>query len=220
MWTAIKRTFNWFFPASCSACASALDGFDAQLVCSSCEARIRFSSTYSHSLDGVDRFHAAAHFDGPLRDLVHRFKYQGKDYLAPFLGGLLARRYPRGEECDCLVPVPIPFWRKRKRGYNQAELLARELGRRWNKPVLDGWLIRKNFHPPQVSLNRAGRQANARKSYGLSHRGSLPYGNILLVDDVCTTGATLKICAQLLRKAGAKTVSAVVLAQEDFSPRR
>ena len=112
---------------------------------------------------------------------------------------------------DALVPVPLQGRRRRARGSNQAELLARELGR-WTKlPVETRWLKRVKDTPSQTGLTPAQRVENVRGAFATKNK--LDRKRILLIDDVCTTGATLNACARILKRAGAETVQAVTAAR-------
>lgn len=153
--------------------------------------------------------------EGLAREVVHQLKYNNFRALAQPLGGILA---------DCLeaqalpgaalVPVPLHPRRLRERGYNQAELLAREVGRRSGRSVLAGALRRERLAAPQARAGSAAqRAANVRDAFRAE--GNLVRGQtILLIDDVATTGATFGACAQALRAAGATGVWGLALARE------
>jgi ComF family protein len=186
-----------------------------------------------------NRYHAAPPFDmlrspyafeGALRHAVHRFKYQGKIALAAPLAALLdeflktqnhpSANIPR-ERLALLVPVPLHSWRRYRRGYNQSGLLARELGRRLDVPVADA-LRRVRHTAPQVELSARDRAANVRGAFAINagfdaaplHGDAVQSpGAVLLIDDVCTTGATLRECTRVLKQAGAPEVYALTLAR-------
>lgn len=164
----------------------------------------------------MERVFTAGVFDGPLRDLIHAFKYRGRDYLSHPLGKFwLKRTLFRPDEIDLIVPVPMPFWKKWRRGYNQAFLVADEIARVWNKPLADSLLGRFNRSPSQTILNRRRRFQNADASFYMRRKKlDLNQRTILLIDDVCTTGATFTACARLLKSAGARRVYAGAVARE------
>lgn len=138
---------------------------------------------------------------------------------APWLGGQLARAIgPMEAERVIVCPVPMHWLRRWRRGYDQATLLAREVGRRRNWPVAS-LLRRKRLTLPQVSLPPSKRAANVRGSFAIVPV-DLTGCHVVLVDDVKTTGATLGACARLLRKAGAEAVHAAVVAVADPQGRR
>lgn len=113
---------------------------------------------------------------------------------------------------DVIVPVPLHASRLRERGYNQAALLARELAQRAEIALNERTLVRKRATAPQVELSAKERRENVHDAFCCSDDG-LAEKHVLLVDDVCTTGATLEACAIALRKSGARSVQALTLAR-------
>jgi ComF family protein len=114
---------------------------------------------------------------------------------------------------DTLAAVPLHPRRIRERGYNQSLLLAQELGRLSRLPVLDGCLIRLRNTPSQARLSEEERYANVRGAFACNDSG-FQGRHVLLVDDVCTTGATIDACASALKQAGAASVWGLTLARE------
>jgi ComF family protein len=159
---------------------------------------------------------AAGEYEGALRDILHAFKYDGRRSLARPLGAQL--RTAGGDllrDADCVVPVPLHGWRRLRRGFNQADELARQLG----PPVVHP-LWRARATPPQTGLTAAARRHNVRGAFVLSPLLSrrsrarwLADRTVVLVDDVRTTGATLNACAAVLLDAGARDVRARTVAR-------
>lgn len=152
--------------------------------------------------------------EGTIREAIHAFKYRNIRAAAPELGRLLAQyleAHPMPGEV--LVPVPLHPRRLRSRGYNQAALLARELGKLSGMPVNERLLSRTKNTPPQVQTsNREERQINMAGSFeGRNNADGLA---VILVDDVTTTGSTLSACAAALKEAGAASVWGLALAKE------
>ena len=153
---------------------------------------------------------AWGHYRGSLERVLHAFKFERHDFLDASLSELIASVI-RDRDFDAIVPVPMHRAKLRQRGYNQAELLGRALGRRLNVRC-DSSLLRKRIdRSPQSTLPRKDRAANVRGVFTTSTevRGR----SILLVDDVCTTGETLRSCANALIFAGAARVCAAVVAK-------
>jgi ComF family protein len=145
--------------------------------------------------------------------MIRRFKYEGWTCLAPALAGLLAERLAvDGLPAGMLLAVPLHERRLRSRGYNQSELLARELRRRFGLDGRSGWLVRSRDTPPQVGLDRPHRLANVTGAF--AWRGPPLLGRpVVLVDDVATTCATLEACASAVRAAGSGAVHGLTVAR-------
>ena len=161
---------------------------------------------------------AVYRFEGAARKAVHQLKYQGVTALAPPLGRLMAGRLARagaeaGSAPALIVPVPLHRSRLRERGYNQAELLAREVSRRTGTPFAARFLSRTASAPPQAqSRSVEDRLAAVRGAFRAAHEAEA--ASVLLIDDVCTTGSTLAACADALFQAGAARVTALTFARE------
>ena len=152
-------------------------------------------------------------FEGPLREAIHHLKYSGRTSLAEPLGSYLEASWRSASlPADLIVPVPLHVARQRERGYNQSALLAMPLSRVSKLPVVEPALKRVKATSPQVTLNAAERKANVCEAFEAC--GDLVQGRrVLLVDDVCTTGATLESSSIALRQAGAASVWALTLAR-------
>jgi ComF family protein len=166
---------------------------------------------------GFDAAYSFGFYEDELRKLIQLFKYGRVQTLAKPLGRLLARAVPREQSFDVIVPMPL-HWRKRwQRGFNQAELLAREIGRRSHTPV-ENALRRVRHTASQAGLTSAKRRANvsgAFRARGLSKKKPLDGCRVLLIDDVMTTGATAASGARALKRAGARHVTLLTVARAD-----
>ncbi|MDQ6901368.1 MAG: ComF family protein [Candidatus Dormibacteraeota bacterium] len=221
---------DWLLPPRCGGC-----GALGAWLCGGCRDRVRrleeplcprCGRELEHAgtscgcrarLRCLRRLRSVAAYEGPLERAIHRFKYAGWQALAPALAGLLGeavlREVGAGPETQ-LLPVPLHPRRLRQRGYNQSELLVRELRRRLELSPRAGGLVRVRDTPPQVGLDRLRRRSNVNDAF--AWRGPPLAGTaMLLVDDVVTTGATLESCAAALKACGAGQVTAVTLARVD-----
>jgi ComF family protein len=147
---------------------------------------------------------------------VHELKYHGRRRVAARLAEVLLALpavrdvLARGA---VLVPVPLHPRRRRERGFNQAELLAREVGRRARLPVAPSALVRRKDTVAQAGLSAAARRRNVRGAFAVRRRAAVAGKVVVLVDDVLTTGATASACASLLRDAGASEVRLLAVAR-------
>ena len=149
---------------------------------------------------------AAVVAQGPVREAIHRYKYQRALWFEEFLAGLLcgvAGPELRGGEWDLIVPVPLHPLKQREREFNQAARLARRLGRATGLPVRMNILRRRRPTETQTKLSRQDRERNMRGAFVVMDRVELSGERVVLVDDVLTTGATTNACAEALRKRGA-----------------
>ena len=176
-------------------------------VCSVCWSSIRHVSSPVGS-GGA----AACEYEGALRHILHAFKYDGRRSLAGPLGNLL-RQAGRDvlDGADAVVPVPLHPWKRLRRGFNQADDLARTLG----VPVYPA-LRRSRATHTQAGLTPRQRRRNVAGAFRMAPwpwRVSVSSQVLVLVDDVMTTGATLDACARVLKQAGAKEVRTLTLAR-------
>ena len=152
----------------------------------------------------------------PLRQAVQKFKYGRKVSLGRPLGWVMARgcrEFLAGCAADVIIPVPLHPKRLRWRGFNQSVSLAREVSRTYAVPM-DPFLLRRiKETPPQTQLNEEERRRNVRGAFALAPGRAIGKKNVLLIDDVYTSGATVNECSRALRKGGAKQVLVLTLAR-------
>lgn len=154
-------------------------------------------------------------FNGDARRAVLEAKFRGVTALLPPLARAAAAVVPAEWAVEAVVPIPLARGRRRARGYNQAEIAAREVARRLGVPLDAGRLRRTRETPPQAGLGAKARAVNLRDAFAVSVTDSPPPVGVLLVDDVTTTGATFEAAARALRASGVRRVYALALARED-----
>ena len=163
---------------------------------------------------GFDTVYAFGSFEGALQRLIHLFKYSKVESLAKPLSGLLLRALPRDGTFDHVMAMPM-HWRKHwERGFNQAELLAGPVAKRFGLKLSRN-LRRSRYTQAQAGLDEAGRRANLKDSFRVKQPSAMSGKRILLIDDVLTTGATLRAAAEALKRAGAARVTVLTLARVD-----
>jgi ComF family protein len=158
----------------------------------------------------LDRSRAIGLYEGALRSIVHALKYEGRRSLAKPLGTMMRTRCADVlSDADLAVPVPLHPSRRRERGFNQAEDLARHVG----LPLVAA-LRRVRRTPPQADLPAGRRHGNVKDAFAAGKDFQLVLGRIVvLIDDVSTTGATLDACARVLKESGAREVRALTAAR-------
>jgi ComF family protein len=187
-------------PPFCQRCGLPFDGDMTQpFQCANC-AEVEFGFRFARS---------AVRANALMLDVIHRYKYHHALWFEPFLAGLLARQAGpalAAERWDLIAPVPLHPRKARLREFNQAERLARRLGRALGLPV-NGKLVRRvKFTETQTKLTRPQRAANVGDAFAPKPGAELNGEKVILVDDVMTTGATTSACARALRRAGAGDV--------------
>ena len=225
------------FPTTCAACAEPMDHPRSGPLCARCWGALpRHASgvcacgvpllsppaaVCGRCRRGLSPFARGASlgpYDGALRVVIQELKYRGRQRAATQLAQRLDRERAVQDVlagADVLVPVPLHPRRRRERGFNQAELLAAELGRRTGLPVSSGALVRRTDTASQAGLTAARRRANVTGAFAVRHRSRVAGRVIVLIDDVYTTGATARACAAALRAAGAGEVRLVTVARVD-----
>lgn len=217
--TELRET--WRYPV-CAACMRRVEVFAPEFFCARC--RTPFNNDAMLDETGVclacrlqatqfDAAYCYGCYDGVLPRLIHLMKYGGVRTLARPLGELMMRAFPRDERLDALVPVPMAWWKRFRRGFNQTEALAREISEPTSLPVWN--LLAASGGAPQAGLTAAQRRSNVAGRYRVRQPERVSGSRLMLIDDVFTTGATANACARLLKKAGARRVVVMTLARAD-----
>ena len=211
---ACQRELPWDDrTASCCAdCWSALPKIKSA-KCASCALPLPDGNVCIPCIETplpVDWCEAWGAYSGPLERLLHALKFERHDFLDDALAVLLEETM-RDRDFDAIAGVPMHRAKERKRGYNQADLLARALSRRIGIRCDMTLLTRRRERATQSQLPKRDRAANVRGAFAASSR--VKGKSILIVDDICTTGETLRACAAALHDAGAGRVCAVAVAK-------
>ena len=211
-----EAILDLFFPPKCAFCGRILEK-PREMICPACQRELPWltGAAAERKVEFADGCFSPLAYRDRARDGIHRFKFGRSQACAEPFGILMAQcvRDHLREEADGLVWAPLNRRRRRRRGFDQAELLARVLGRELELPVLSVLEKTRNTVPQSSLPDPARRRANARGSYRLLPGAAVEERLLLLVDDVVTSGATLSECAFLLRQGGARKVWCVTLAQ-------
>jgi ComF family protein len=232
----IVAALDLVFPALCPACGAGLGAGRRDPLCGACWDAIQRIAPFhcgrcgavDMTFDGVaaascaacaadavpfDYARSAAVYHGPLREAIHAFKFRGKRALARPLADLMIEECRDVLVADAAVLVPVPLTRERRasRGFNQAALLAERVARKLGLAVKPRWLRRVRSTAAQSDLSAAERQTNVRGAFAASP--AVAGRHVVIVDDVFTTGATVRECARALREGGAVRVGALTVAR-------
>lgn len=227
-----------FFPSFCQLCSALLRSPQERVVCRACWDQIKvhrhpYCLCCGRFFRGTGEPHfcsdcvkarppfllhrSASRYEGKLKDVVLLFKYRqfkvlGED-LAKFAYRALKEEEEFWQKADALIPVPLHPKRRRQRGFNQAQVISEELQKIKGIEVAKGILIKVKNVPPQTSLEAEDRIKNVSGAFQVVKDIQIKGKKLLLIDDVYTTGATIRECSRVLKKAGAQDVMAVTVAQ-------
>lgn len=204
----------------CPSCLAKLPLNDGE-ICRKCGRTLANEADYCNTCQNNDRYFDVArsvcvYEDGAIM-LVHGLKFGNKRYFAPYIANMMADKYLDEKfDCDCVVAVPLSDKRKRKRGYNQSDLLAREISRALRLDYMKGVVVKTVDNEEQAKLGHLRREQNVKGVYKVSDAAAVKGRRVLVVDDVLTTGATASEVARVLLKAKAKSVSVLTFASTKY----
>ncbi len=224
-------------PPLCHICHSFIPNAGTLHICTSCRESLPLVSSPLCTICGVPFFAAGgdhrcgaclthpphydtarAHFlyEGPIRELIHSFKYNQRTHLRSPLALLTIEGvgvFLADQNLHAIIPVPLHRSRLRQRGFNQAVLLGNILSRHLSIPLLPDALVRTRQTEPQIDLSATERRMNVKGAFTVNRAELVAGKRLLLFDDVMTTGSTINECAMELKKAGAEFVVATTIAR-------
>ncbi|UCB56831.1 MAG: ComF family protein [Candidatus Omnitrophota bacterium] len=176
-------------------------------ICKDCQASGYF----------FKKAHSACIYEGVIKECIHLFKYNSKLSLSGPLAELMidfAGRFLDMRKVDLILPVPLYSAKERRRQFNQAGILSESLAKAFSKQAHNKTLIKIKATQPQINLSRTERLKNIKGAFKVKNKNVPKNKNVLLVDDVLTTGATVNECAKALHKAGANRIEVFTLARK------
>ena len=215
----ISSTLHLLYPHVCTGCGSDLLPED-NLLCLHCINNLPHTNFAQHNNNPVEKIfwgrlpiiaaHSEFYFEKEflIQHLIHQLKYKSNTAIGFYLGEIMGKTLlnsNRFNNIDYLIPLPLYPAKEHKRGYNQATIICNGISEVMNIPVLNGNVIRPKFTETQTHKHRTERWVNVAGSFVIKNADTLKEKNILLVDDVITTGATLEACGSaLLQTEGLK----------------
>lgn len=195
--TACQKKLHFIKEPTCKKCGKEIEKNEEE-YCRDCQR-------FKHSFDKGASVFA---YDEVMRRSISMFKYHNRREYAYFYAEEMARNCERFIQLcapDVILPIPIHKRKRRQRGFNQAELVAKELGKMLGIPVDAEYLMRVERTTPQKELTRQQRKANLREAFAIGKKGKY-YQRVLLIDDIYTTGATIDAVSEILRENQTKII--------------
>lgn len=216
----LETALDFIFPPVCGFCGKLGEGY----LCTKCREDIIHSDIYLNQLDlyqdrsiFIDEHFYLFSYEEPIREKILQYKFEDKAYLASTIYEFFMNNeklYGFLKKYDIIIPIPISSSRKRERGYNQSELLARKISRMASIPIEMQVLKKVKHNQPQSSLNRQQRKQNVKNVYKVQNELKIQNKKILLLDDIYTTGSTSNECARMLKLNGSSTVGILTIAND------
>ena len=204
------------YPDVCAFC----NKIQKESLCKKCEEKIkkykkdiviRSKNNYFEELISIFKY------EGLIREKIIQYKFQDKSYIYnTFAKIILKNEKVCGlfKKYDIIIPVPIHRKRKLQRGYNQTQLIAKEIAKNIDIKLCDDVLVKSKNTIAQSKLNKNKRKQNIKNAFKVLNLEKIQGKNILLFDDIFTTGSTVNECSKILKKAGAKTVGVLTIAKD------
>jgi len=211
----LAALLDLFYPPKCPVCKTGVEEQGAW--CPACLRKIvsvREIRVVQHQLVALDSCRVVCEYTGVLKRLIHDMKFRRQRKVATCLGWLIGEYIEHDEYSfiDGVLPVPLHWQRLAERGYNQSECIFESWVMKRNMNWMPGVLVRNRHTIPQWELNHMARQTNIKDAFVLRDAMRVKNKNILLVDDIVTTGMTFDECAKVLKQGGASQVHALAVA--------
>ena len=208
---------NIFLPSVCPICGIKAARHPSP-ICNNCEELILSGQVPApRSMTRIKKAWTCRFYEDTMIKCIHQFKYRGKTRMINIFEKMFEKVLSKDilfrYSIDLIIPVPLHKKRQRERGYNQSEIIAKQLSEIYCLPMFSKILIKTKNTVPQMKLSKKLRSKNLTDSFSSKNAHILKDKNIMLVDDVITTGTTLNTCARKLIEAGAKKVFVFTIAR-------
>lgn len=201
------------YPKTCGMCEKVSKSY----LCSKCKLKIKNLLKLNTAQYKDKYFNSHTYlfkYEEGIRDKLLKYKFRDYSYLYKFFSEIIINNCNLKNNYDIILPVPIHKKRKAKRGYNQSELIAEEIAKNINVEYSNNVLIKTRDTVPQSTLNQHQRMSNVLGIYEVINSQIIVNKNILLIDDIYTTGSTVNECSKVLKQNGAKLVDVLTIAKD------
>lgn len=213
----LEKILEYIFLPSCGICSKLGEGY----LCKNCGKEIRRYLINLEKSDKNENIRIKKFFvlkyDGIVRKNIIKYKFNDKPYLYKMFSKIILEDKKACEfikSYDIIIPVPVHKARKSKRGYNQSELIAKEISKELKIKTYSDVLIKINNNKVQSTLNKNERKENVKNAYKIINEQKINNKNIIIFDDIYTTGSTIKECIKTLKKSNVNKIGVLILAKD------
>lgn len=212
-----EEILNLIYPQTCGICGK----IDPNSLCKRCEINLKSQLNINIIEEVEDKYFdeliCIFKYEGQIRKLILDYKFNEKSYIYMTFVKLLLKDkkiFENIKNYDTIIPVPISKKRQKERGYNQSELIAKEIAKKIKLEYRNNCLIKTKNIIEQSKLNKEDREKNIQGVYRLENGQSLKNKKILLIDDIYTTGSTVNECSKIIRKANPRRICVLTIAKD------
>ena len=209
----LEKALEYIFLPSCGICEKLSEGY----LCKECGKELeKYEICLKAVNEGIERLHVFKYED-LIRNLIIDYKFNDKSYLYKTFCEFIIKHkniFDFIRSYDIIIPVPMHNKKKAKRGYNQSELIAKELAKKAEIRMENHTLIKIKNNKVQSTLNKEERKNNVKNVYKLVNKEKIENKKVLIFDDIYTTGATIEACIQEISKANVKKIGILTLAKD------
>ncbi len=212
----LDNILSLIYPPVCGFCGK----IDKNYICKKCSLKIKEYEIKNDCITKnmyIDEGYSIFRYKGIIRDTFIKYKFNNKPYLSKtFSKIILKNKKICGilKKYDIIIPVPVHKKRKQKRGYNQTEIIAREIAKALDIKIVTDVLIKNKNIKPQSQLTKRDRKQNVKNAFKVQNNKKIINKSILIFDDVYTTGSTINECSKVIKLAGAKNIGILTIAKD------